>query len=579
MKLPKQNSDRKVKKSRDEKRNSPTKPVKLSKDSSSKKVQKMNLNVPSPKTGSSTHSRLQSHNRDFRVSNETEKTSFLDTALSTGMSVAKSISGLVSGDPKGIAEIPNSILKVVDTTKDIIRNVSQSDAKEKVVVKSGQELKSVENKIVIDKLQESMPIITTTQLPSSYATEFNQAQIETGTRTWNGRNISFARGSFAMATVSDDNNPASTRWNPGLRMEPVSGTVFGSAVANIALKHQMWRIKSVTATFVPSQGTDFIGNCLLNFMEGTDVASQYAVGVTYQNASEREHVNFGTLKKTLDLTYKGKGDWLYCYNGAGADPKWFSSTTFGLLLYNYVPTATPNKVGFIYLTFDLEFMGRAESAYNFIGQQEQLLFSVWLSRCRAALPFDVWTALFWTVLKNGMKVLEMRRRSTDKSVCASASMVENGFLSAKKSAPKWSRALQQELEFSQKGKRGTGFNLMRSISHEIASNNDYASLLEFWTEVIQATPELDRIQTDLKSDILESVGIVFLLLHLLVYFEGSYVVNSSMTFFYECMLHTSKVVYQRYHPKMIDIVVPYSDDESSTSDEEEEFYIEDYVPQ
>lgn len=321
----------------------------------------------------------------------------IDDVWSTGKSVAKTVSDIAEGNPMGLLEIPNSIVKVIDTTKNIIRNVSSSDAKEKVTVQNHTDLKTVQDTIVMDKLKKHVPVVTTTQIPSSYSTEYTQAPLQITERTLqNGRKITNVQGSFALPPCADDLVVGQV-WNYKLRLSPIGGLVFGPRVDSIANTFQMWKLNSVTAQFIPTQGTDFVGNYTMNFMEGADYPAHYNSAVDYQDVSQRECIQPGTLKTGTSLTYRGKGDWLFCSNYNGESARFFVSTTFGVLTYNYSlpPGPAANKVGFVFLTFDIDFMAQAESPYNFSSQMERILFGVYLNTCGYDIKFTQWLALVY----------------------------------------------------------------------------------------------------------------------------------------------------------------------------------------
>jgi hypothetical protein len=322
--------------------------------------------------------------------------STIDDIVSTGTSVAKVVASLAEGNPLGLLEVPNTVMKVIDTTKNIINNVSKSTATEKVVLKNNTDIKSVENTVLINKLSEHMPVITTTQIPSSYSTEYSQPPLDLTPKTLNGRNILGVKGSYALAPYYNEATVGQL-WNYAVRMTPNGGTVFGPRVSSIASTYQMYRINSVTATTVPTIGTDYSGNLYLNFNEGTDIAGQYSSAITYQHCSQRECAQPGSLKLGTNLTYRGKGDWLYCYNSSStSDLKFFSSATFGLLTFNYV-ASTPIRLGIVLLTFDIDMMAASESTWAFFDTMNSMFRSIWLQHCRLNISYDVWAKVVWNV--------------------------------------------------------------------------------------------------------------------------------------------------------------------------------------
>lgn len=319
------------------------------------------------------HSRLST--LKLKTSNEKN---IISDVLSTGAQIGKNIVDIASDPALGLLEVPSTIMKVVDTTSNIVRNVSKSDAKEKIVLQDKATLNDQANSIVFNKLKEQMPVITTTQIPSSYSTEINQAPLTVTERVSNGRKITNVSGSYALAPSYDDLT-VGYKWNYSLRLTPVDPNCFGPRVESIASTFQMYRINSVTANWIPTIGTDYNGNVLLNFMDGTDTSDQYGSSIDYQTASQRDHIQPSSAKLGTSLTVKGKGDWLYVYNSVSGDPKFFTSLTFGNLTHLYVAPSSPTRMGYVMLTFDIDFMSASDASYSFFSVLSRKTHGHWVS--------------------------------------------------------------------------------------------------------------------------------------------------------------------------------------------------------
>lgn len=482
----------------------------------------------------------------------------IDDVWSTGKSVASTVAGLAEGNPLSLLEIPNSVMKVIDTTKNIIRNVSQNDAKEKVVLPTHSDLNTVQDNILIDKLKKTMPVITTSQIPSSYATEYSQPPLVVTERTMpDGRKVTNVNGTFALPPCSDD-GIVDHLWNYKYRMTPVGGLVFGSRVEALSNTFQMWRLNSTTATFIPTQGTDFVGNYTMNFMEGTDIAAHYDTSVGYQDASQREFTQPGTLKQGSTLTYKGKGDWLYIFNNLSEPLKFFTSTTFGVLTYNYAPPAIgANKVGYVLFSFDLDFMSQSENPLSFNNHMLRMFKGVWITSCRVDITFSQWCALAYHMLNclsdRNANFLQPR-------------LIDNLL----------------RLNSSNQKRKGREINSHQALvyaSGQLAEDplqddddNHIVSIIR--NELLDSFPQIVReYQTREPLDIVgkDSVKLLSLCLQLYFHDSGLDIVNFSL------LSGIAKRIYRRLHPYSKSLLeIPDSDD-----DEDDKIYVhikEDSLP-
>jgi hypothetical protein len=149
--------------------------------------------------------RVSSHKQPTRIlpkSSGIRPSGIIDDVISTGMSVGKVLSSVAEGNPAGLLEIPNTVMKVIDTSKNIVRSIQSSDAKEKVVLEDKKDIKSVQDTVILDKLSSVMPVVTTTQLPTSYSTEVSIPEITITRSMSNGKEIDVVRGSYLCAAIA-----------------------------------------------------------------------------------------------------------------------------------------------------------------------------------------------------------------------------------------------------------------------------------------------------------------------------------------------------------------------------------------
>lgn len=489
----------------------------------------------------------------------------VDDLLSTGRSVAKTVSGIAEGNPLGLLEIPNTVMQVVDTTRNIINNVSKSTATEKVIVPNHTDLKTTENTIVLNKLKENMPVITTTQVPSSYATEYSNPPLNVTEKVVNGRKVTNVDGAFALTPFLSHNTIAE-KWSYAFRLTPLDPNVFGDRVSSIAKTFQMYSIDSVTAHVIPIKGTDFIGNYYLNFMEGTDIVNQYKDGVVlYQDVSQREFAQPGTIKQGASLTYRGKGDWLYV-NDAGntSEPgvKFFSSATFGTLAFNYSAPVGPERLGFVVLKFNINFMSAAEFPYNFLNHMKSSMFTIWLTHCGLPLSFDKWLCLVWNLVREVKK--DLLEESQVLGTTPRVSMIESFSLDRK------TEILHQRIEESKKKEIPIVLNTKKT-TRKFALTPDVAVLgmkIDEEFDISRYQYLVKDLGDNLISDYINSSGFQRLLLVLTLYFRGF---NDMLTLNESSLLslveRLALQLWKSYNP------VPKKYLQDPTSDEEDE---EDY---
>lgn len=339
-----------------------------------------------------------------KLINEPMASSIIDDVISTGMSVAKTATDLIEGNPQAIVDIPNTIMKVIDTTSNIIRNVKNSDATEKVVLKDKVDVSNHKDTVVIEKLRDSMPVITMTQIPTAYSTEYRQNPLVfRSLGQFNGRDVIEFNGSYALLPVLRGSDGHET-WSNAMRLTPSNPACFGTALFTHLELFQMYKIIDVTDHYIPICGTDTHGTVILNFNDGTDIGNHFHSDKTYQDVSQREHVMCTSSKMSTNLTIKGKGDWLYISASEPGDSlKFFISMTAGQMCALYEPTQT-TRHGYIQRTFKIQAMSRMESGYSFKERFSKFLQSQWISHCMNSINYSQFLAILYHYL--GFLLLE-----------------------------------------------------------------------------------------------------------------------------------------------------------------------------
>lgn len=315
-----------------------------------------------------------------KTSGGLQPSGIVEDLYDTGKTIAKNVATLAEGNPMGLLEIPNTILKVVDTSKNVIRNLQGSDVKNPVVVPDKQEVATKNDELVVQKLKDNMPVMTTTQIPGQYSYEMSAPPLTQSSSFDASINRQVHRYSGAYNTGTLAGSYSTPTWIRAARITPADATLFGPRMRTIAGTYQLWRLNSITLHYVPNVGTDYVGSIMLNINEGTDIVNQFVNGSDApKDVSQREHWNSGPARTPLQLTVKGRGDWKYLYSSAGSeDLKWFSSMTAGAMMYDCV-TGAPSP-GQLYVLFDVEFCSAMEDLYSFSSQLRHSFLSNWVAR-------------------------------------------------------------------------------------------------------------------------------------------------------------------------------------------------------
>ena len=299
--------------------------------------------------------------------------------VSTVASVGKTIADVATNPEAGILEIPNTILKVIDTSQDVIRNLTESDVKNPVVLDTKADVNTKHNEIIVDKLKQSMPVVNTTAIPSAFRTETSNAPV-TVTESFDrdlGRKIVNVSGSITFINALYNASATVIEGRAG-RLLPSDSLIFGSRCAQIADTFQLHRINKITAQYVNQQGTSEPGNVFMLFMDGVDTTTAFAPSATLSDFSQREGYKLFSAGGLGQVSIRGKGNWLYMDNYNGDDPHFFSDLMF---VFGCIGNTVANVpiAGTITLVFDISFAGAAEASINFLSNVRKSLTQQWLT--------------------------------------------------------------------------------------------------------------------------------------------------------------------------------------------------------
>lgn len=300
--------------------------------------------------------------------NSVQEGSRLGELIDTGLAVGKTVAGLVAGDPMSLLTIPNTLLKVVDTAKNVIRDINSSDAKQKVVVPSGSDVKESGNQIILDKLKTVQPVLTVTQLPSSNGIEVSLPSLRSVVSTTMDAQGFFPEtiyASFAGGVVTSSAIVGLGRWEQNNRVLPRDANRFGLRVGNhYAQIYQQYRLKRLTVQWVPRVGYNYKGNIAMNFMLGID-SNSVALPIGYQTISERSLKELKSVNSPFSLTFVGDKEWRYTGLPDSTSPdsmRSFCQCVFGI--YHWGNESINEILGFPVYDFELEFRSNSESAWS-----------------------------------------------------------------------------------------------------------------------------------------------------------------------------------------------------------------------
>lgn len=327
-------------------------------------LKKSILSVPLRKGGSVTS---KTNNGKLTVSSDKPKgvIETLSSIVDVGKDVIRDVSKVASGDPTVLLTAPSTLMKVVDVSKNVISNVTDTNGKKPVL--SGA-VKTEQDHKILSEIKKVTPVINTTQLPTSTANNVEMPALQQEAKVYPGGRRGFnIKASYRAGNISSAGNNADT-WTGfpgGNTVHGTNSSIFGARVTDITYVHQLFRVNSISMSFVPLKGTDYQGNVMFNIADGID--TDMSTSTTMETVSQRENVVFGDLKSPLTLTVKGLGDWLWIYNSASRDPKFFASLKVGIATFNTAndpggPATVP--CGNIIFSYDIDVMSATEEAFS-----------------------------------------------------------------------------------------------------------------------------------------------------------------------------------------------------------------------
>jgi len=277
----------------------------------------------------------------------------LDTALTVGKTAVDTLTNPV----QGLTEIPNTVLKVIDTSVNSVTALNKSDLPTKNIQMVKSDLNQIQNQRIVDELGKTQPIITTTQLPSSYSTELQIPPPRTYENVdSDGNTVSTAVGGWQPQLVQSS---ASTLQQcvGVLKMLVTDSSTFAPNITNAALNKSKWRLNYIDIMFLPSNGQSYPGNFYITATRGTI----QVLTPTLQQLSQRKYFVKGSLNKPLQMRVIGEDKWFQVYNPAGGeDWKFYTDYMWACYCQDVSWTTGANQLGSIFTFASVSFKFEVE---------------------------------------------------------------------------------------------------------------------------------------------------------------------------------------------------------------------------
>jgi len=318
--------------------------------------------------------------------------------IDTGRTVANNIGTMMTDPLAGALQLPNSILKVIDTGKEVVGsfNSSRGPTTQDIALKGQIPInpRSSEQKI-LDKISQTQPVVVTQGVPSSY-----NAKVTTNAMTTEEVRVTGASGRGSAKGVrcrgSQALHPSGIGFSGGgvpafaeafsCRVAPGSSGIFGTRLTAISGLYQRWRLNALTIFYVPTMPTDVPGNVALTFLDGT---TNNATTATLDGISQRESVIMFRASETGSLTFSHiPRDLWITPSDVDYDPKFYIQAIFQCFTYGNYFTGYPNTAGQLFTVYDVTLFSAAESPLDYQVMLRRSLFdSYFCSNFRSIVPF------------------------------------------------------------------------------------------------------------------------------------------------------------------------------------------------
>jgi len=312
--------------------------------------------VPTGKTsGHQLTSKLSSKIKVIRprIGNKTlqQESINIPKLLDAGISTVDTIISTVENPVDGIInKLPNTIAKFVDAMGET--PMTKKDVQPMI---SGEIINGSKEEKFIQSLQQSMPTVNITQLPSAFAPDYTPQPLkieDMRSKVGNGIRVS---GSAILYSVSAPDGGGALRPISRVILNPYA---IGGQMTQLTKMYQRNIWLKAGLFYIPSCPSTTTGNIILTFQNTTNFS--YTATTDINQLSQRAFFKMGAVTKGLDLPLPVKFANKYnIISGAEtSDSKWFADWTREAWILNLSSSA--GLVGFVGLTFDIFFVNRVE---------------------------------------------------------------------------------------------------------------------------------------------------------------------------------------------------------------------------
>jgi len=296
--------------------------------------------------------------------------------ISTASDVISEGVGLLSGNPGALLNLPNTILKVVDTTKSAVSSLRQDNAPKVVIQKD--DISKLQNQKIINELALNVPIVNTSSLPSSTGNQISLPPLRQEEYMSHGRKILRISGAAIIGVVGFGASNAMYKAFNEL-LTPISSASFGIACSTICQVYQKWRCPQVSWQYIPIIGNDIPGSVHLTCLDGTNASTT----PTVDDLSIREHYSPGSAKDSIQLHVKNGPEWYWLTNPASPNDeplKFYAHQRLEIFMENNnTATGWPSAAGQVLASFVVEFTSMAEYSYSLASRVQSDLCAMWVS--------------------------------------------------------------------------------------------------------------------------------------------------------------------------------------------------------
>jgi hypothetical protein len=305
--------------------------------------------------------------------------------VDTGLSVVNTVEDVLTGNiPRLVQEAPKTINKVLETGQQLFNTkATMSESVQQEVISQLDTKPSIQDNVV-----KTMPIITTTQIPSSYATQFQNAPSNFSTETvgFRGSNSAvritgstwFSNGAY-HATSSSTIQPVYVNYLFVTGGGPFA-PLFGLRMATMASLYQFFFIEGFEIHYVPNQPTSQPGTMYVTFHDGQEA---FPTLPTINQISQNERFaaisayTGGSIKWT---TFDPYGRYYCSMNTAGTDYRWYSPGIVGIYSVGNNQVSFNGLPGQFYSTFRIILYGALYGSLDYNKVFHQSIFESFMSQ-------------------------------------------------------------------------------------------------------------------------------------------------------------------------------------------------------